>query len=340
MTARDNLTKQYDGLITYGGPLQLLTKQDESPVAFPDELGNLDHWVAFTIVRHSRARADVKHQKRIIRTIFLPVPTNLGTQYAAGYASEGIGAIGAAGGAFGEQLSGADWSDLGSVGKRIAGQLSSIKMSDLIGTLTNVALQGSGAHISAFAAATLGGAAAGIGTAGGEQLLKGALYGAGIARNPHMAVLYTGVDFREHTFQYKLVAKTPKESKAIFELINLFKYHMAPDYSLGDHLFTYPEQFDIDFHHAKNLFNISASVLKSFQVEYHGDGIPAYHHNGTETVTRGGSGQVAQWEDNEEPQVGHTTRKIADVSPVSVTINMVFQETSIVTKQDIRDDNR
>ncbi len=332
--ASQQLDKQYDGLFDHGGPLRDLTRSRvEPPVAFPEELGNLDHWVAFTVVKHSRARATVKQHKEVIRTLFLPVPHNLGTTYSAGYESEGLGAIGAAGAAFGENLGGADWSNPGSVAGRVADQLKAISTKDILGALTNVGLAGASAHISAFAAAAIKGAGAGVATGALEQVLKGALHGAGVARNPHMAVLFSGIDFRTHAFQYKLIAKSRAESAAIQKIIKAFKFHMAPSYALEDHLFKYPEQFEIDFHHAKNLFNISSSVLKTFEVSYHGEGVPAYHLDGQEEQVT--ASEVADFGAQED-----LVRTVSEVSPVSVTLNMTFQETSIITKEEISNQNR
>ncbi len=325
------LSKQYDGLFEHGGPLKnLVNPRTSESLSFPGELGQLDHWVAFTVIKHSRARADVKQIKNVKQTIFLPIPHNLGTTYSAGYESEGLGAIGAAGAALGENVGVADWSNPGGVVGRVVDQLKSVNGRDLVGGLTNLAMEGSSAHISAAAALIAGGAGAAVATAASEQLLKGALFGAGIARNPHMAVLFSGIDFRTHNFQYKLIAKTRAESAMAQKIIYAFKYYMAPEYALVDHLFKYPEQFEIDFHHAKNLFNISSSVLKSFEVNYHGEGIPAYHHDGETSTSSADPTDI-------EREVVQTEQEI---SPVSITLNMTFQETSIVTKTEIERDNR
>ena len=77
----------------------------------------------------------------------------------------------------------------------------------------------------------------------------------------------------------------------------------------------HPELFDIDFHYNKYLFDIAASHLVSFDVDYHGEGTPSYFGpQGTDDIT--------------------------DVAPTSVTVSMTFQETTITTKEEIARGNR
>ena len=96
-----------------------------------------------------------------------------------------------------------------------------------------------------------------------------------------------------------------------------FKYHAAPGRSsLGDVagqsvFLTYPEQFDIDFHHNEFLYNIAPSVLKGFSVNYHPDGTQ-YHASPDGTAK----------------------------APVAVQIEMQLQEVAIITKENIKADDR
>ena len=143
--------------------------------------------------------------------------------------------------------------------------------------------------------------------------VKGAMAGAGIARNPFMALLYDSPAMREHSFSWKLVARNYAESNAIYNIIKLFKYHAAPGRSsLGDVagqsvFLTYPDQFDVDFHHKEFLYNIAPSVLKGFSVNYHPDGTQ-YH------ISPDGSAKA----------------------PVAVQIEMQLQEVAIITRENIK----
>lgn len=281
--------------------------------AFPGDLETLDHWVAFSVANYKYGRKEDFSRKEILETVFLPVPMNLGTSYSAGYSSEAIGVFGVAGAGIGQDLG---IGDMQQAGHRIVDRVKMLtgdkNSTELTGGLMNLIAQGAEAHVGAILATSIGGPAGGIAALAAEQGLKGALYGAGIARNPHMAVLFSGVDFRSHTFEYKFMPKTEAESYMLTQIIRLFKYRMLPGYAGGtNHFFDYPQQFDIDFHYPKHLFNIAPSVLTGFEVNYHGEGQPAYFDNG----------------DDEK-------------APVSITLSMTFQEVTITTKEEIEKQNR
>jgi hypothetical protein len=126
-----------------------------------------------------------------------------------------------------------------------------------------------------------------------------------------MALIYGGPGFRSHSLQWKLLPKNSAEQRTLTEIIRRFKYHAAPGINqYNPHFFDYPEQFDIDFHYNKYLYNIGPSVLTSLQVDYHGEGQALYHELGDERA------------------------------PVSVVITASFQEVSIVTKKTIDNQNR
>ena len=94
---------------------------------------------------------------------------------------------------------------------------------------------------------------------------------------------------------------------------------MLPDYAsnhLGSHYFKYPNKFQIDFHYPKYLFSIAPSVLTSFAVNYHGEGVPLYFG---------------------EQEDGFSEQQPA---PFSVELDMTFQEVTIQTKQTVKDYNR
>lgn len=83
----------------------------------------------------------------------------------------------------------------------------------------------------------------------------------------------------------------------------------------GRNLFTYPEYFEIDFHHPQFLFSIGPSMLTSFSVDYHPNNIPAYVRPRVES------------EDNSP-------------APQAVKLDFTFKEVEIVTKETIRENNR
>ena len=120
-----------------------------------------------------------------------------------------------------------------------------------------------------------------------------------------MAVLFKGVDMREHSFNYKFIARNQQESIAIQKIINAYKYHMHPEYAAGSLAFKYPDEFEISFADAiaGNLYKIGTCVLKTMTVNYNGEGIPLFFD-----------------------QSG---------APVSIEIQLAFQETKIITRGDL-----
>jgi hypothetical protein len=110
----------------------------------------------------------------------------------------------------------------------------------------------------------------------GQQLEKYS----GTTVNPHMALLFKGVNFREFQFNFELMARTPKESENIRKIIKCFKAAMHPgnNSELGARYWTYPYNFDIYLcsPSTKYMFNIATSVLTQMNVDYNGSGFPSF----------------------------------------------------------------
>ena len=240
----------------------------------------------------------------------LPIPTNLATGYNAQYDTPSLGPLGRAGQRVAQNYTGTDDSFYNDLKSAISSS-GSASPEALKGTLSNLATAVAGqADIASVLGVGLGGLVGAPGTgavigAAAGNIGLGVLSGLGIARNPHIANVFTGVNFKTHSFQYKLIARNKKESDTIRELIRNFKYHMAPDYREADHVFTYPSQFQIIIRAGDYLFKIADSVLTTFDVNYTGEGAPYF------------------FEDTN--------------APYSVTINMSFTEDTIVTKREVRE---
>ena len=286
-----------------------------SELFFPGDVEQLDHWCVVRIFAQSLMGRKDTPIKNDIALVFLPMPQQLSTGYNHGYNAESLGPIGAAAATLGAA---------GATGG-IKGIADKVKSSMDAGLAKGSAA--SAAYYLSQAAEGGGGAIAGaaskvpvVGSVLGAAVapaVKGAMGGAGIARNPFMALLYDSPAMREHSFSWKLVARNYAESNTIYNIVKLFKYHAAPGRSsLGDIagqsvFLTYPEQFDVDFHHNELLYNIAPSVLKGFSVNYHPDGTQ-YH------VSPNGTAKA----------------------PVAVQIEMQLQEVAIVTKENIKSDDR
>ena len=273
---------------------------------FPQDLPSLDHWVAFRISKDIQFRREEVRKEETQSTIILPMPANLGTQYNSQYSAEAVGPLGdfaARQGSNVRNLVEGNMSGQQFVGS-LVNQFTGEGAKSSIGKgLANLGVQAAEEQIGTLAGLAFGGIGGGVAAAAATQAFKAGLAGAGIARNPHLATLFTGVNFRSHTFEFKFVPRNRFESNRLRYIIQQFKYHMAPNYDESGHFFTYPEQFDIEFHFPNYLFDIGASVLTDFSVNYHGEGA-SYYFDETN-------------------------------APVSVSLSMTFQELTVNTKQNI-----
>ena len=278
------------------------------PLVFPTDLDN-DHYMAFHIMERKRPTRKELGTKRAIRSIILPIPSELQVQYGAEYSNETLGTIGAlASGAAGAGDVSNGLADLGStISSKIAAAKDAFKTKDTDAAIKALALF---SPAIAAGAGTVGlGALAGVfaGAATGGGVVSGATYSEGLTLNPHLAVLFKGVDFKEHAFAYRLVARNQKESQLIQNIIKSFKYHMHPGYLTGGSnlAFRYPDEFEIEFSQSirDNLYDIKPCVLKNFSVNYNGENIPLF------------------FEDTG--------------APVVIDITLAFQETRIQTRDDL-----
>lgn len=283
-------------------------------IVCPENLDEIDHWVVFRINKPVLMKKnDFERIEDIVR-IFLPMPASLGTQYSQTYNGKSIGPAGAAAAANADALAGGVLN--GDI-KTIISTIGNTTLDSLVGSAAWYAHAGVQEGLAAGFGAALGlgkssltqllataaGAAAG-------QTYEGVVAGKGIARNPYMAVMYESPGLREHTFSWKFTPKSEKESKLIQEIITRFKYHSSPGVNSSYNQFIdYPEQFDIDFHYDKYLYNIGPSVCTAFEVDYH-DGQPLYFDIGK------------------------------DKAPVSITMKATFKEVAIITKNEIIEQRR
>jgi hypothetical protein len=287
----------------------------EKNLSFPKNLVEIDHWMAFRIQRPELLRKDDFPINEDMKRIFLPLPASIGTKYSHNYNTEGIGVAGAAGAKLGSAM----------VSGGITGMVDSlakVTRSSIADAGMYYGLQAAEENVGAVVGGAVGNIGGGVGAATGTlvgaaagQALKGGIAGAGLARNPYMATMYSNPIIRSHSFSWKLIAKSREETDIIRSIIYAFKYHSAPGMKSGkEHFFDYPEQFDIDFHYDKFLYNIGPSVLNSVAVEYHAEGQPLYHDVEIEGVS--------------------------EKAPLSITLGLEFAEVSIISKEQIKKQNR
>lgn len=107
------------------------------------------------------------------------------------------------------------------------------------------------------------------------------------AINPNRRTLFRGVAAREFTFQFKMIANSPREAEEIQNIINFFRRAMYPtDIPLGDVSagYNYPDMFSIQMSYngnkvgykVKNCFLANMTqTINPTSMGYHLDGKPS-----------------------------------------------------------------
>lgn len=276
-------------------------------LTFPPEVDDKNYMILKAM---EKSRNDVRSRtnKTVGRYYTLPIPSQLTVNSKVEYEAGGIGAFAAAAaGRLNVQGATSDISNMISSGiegaKDIFNVGSVFSESDITKNSEVAALVvGGAATLAAGKLGSLGTAVAGAVSV--NSFLQGAGLQAGLALNPHMAVLFKSVGLRTFGFQYKFIARNQQESNTIRDIITTLKYHMHPEFYAGNLAFKYPDSFEIEFSSNRKdwLFTIKNSVLTDLTVNYNGENMPIFFED-----------------------VG---------APVSIDIQMTFQETEIFTKAD------
>jgi len=294
------------------------------PIVFPYDLDN-EHYMMFHIMDRRRPSRLNVVTKRSLQTIILPIPSTLTDTKGVSYNTENLSAIGAI--ASGRMAGSSALTTAGDLVSMAGQRLTSFAKVDgktfdgaQEGNVGNSSGTGSAVatSISGMAAGVLaglgGGGTSGLllgglaGTAAAGKIATGAALAEGVAANPHTAILFDNVNFREFQFAYKFIARNQKESDDIKEIINAFQYAMHPNAAgkFAGFAYEYPEEFEIEFADAIKdyMFKVGRCVLKTFTVNYNGENTPSFFET---------SG-----------------------APVSVEITLGFQETQLLSKETLK----
>lgn len=256
---------------------------------FPSDLVTEDQFMLMTIYKYKRPTRDQKNRRNKVEEITLPLPSNLVDNVSVSYQQKSLGLIGnkfggTVGDAFNNIRNGADpISQVQSIADKIKSSSIGQEVGDIVAYYGAQFLQGDGGvAIGAAIGEAIGvptiGAAVG---AGATELINGAFYGSGIARNPFNVQMFENVNFRSFNFQYKFVPTSKTDSKTLDAIIRKLKYHMLPSYTDSSRtFFTYPDIFEIFLASGgsdKYLFKMHTCVLESINTNYQPDG--AFYHN-------------------------------------------------------------
>jgi hypothetical protein len=153
---------------------------------------------------------DNKATTKNLGSCYLYIPQSLGTDYGVNY----------------DQVS------MGAIGVEAAAMLGSQSESEIVASLQSAASSASPEALFNTIGTGISGVNAFLGTSGGPTGSQLSAIGQGLAFNPFMEQVFQGVNFRSHSFSFKLIARSETEAKEIASIVKFFKMGMLP--SLAD----------------------------------------------------------------------------------------------------------
>lgn len=200
-----------------------------------------------------------RQQKRLTQAIALHVPNQLNIRYSTEWQSEDTFAYQAAAVANADVARAINPANILSLFKNIGGAIG-----DAGAAGANVALSKTPGVSGAMSAAS------------------------GLAANPKKEQVFKNVNFREFSFDYTFSPRNAAEAENVKNIIQLFKYHMHPEYKdKNNFLFIYPSEFDIFYYQNGkenlNLHRHTSCVLKDMNINYTPNGAFNTFDNGMPT---------------------------------------------------------
>ena len=226
--------------------------------------------------------------KRITDTIALYMPDTLNFQYSQDYSAPSISK---------------EAGLLGQIAQAGASAIDGYKNGGALGTVRN---------LSPFAMEALSQ------LRGGDLAFTAlsSLTGGILAKNPQLELIYSAPAFRSFNFQFMFYPRDEKEASEVIDIIELFKFHQAPEILVGSYgrFLVPPSEFDIRFMYNgqvnPNIPTVSTCVLESIDVDYAPNGFAAYETGNDNTPIKGKTGM-----------------------PVAIRLDLRFKEVEILTKR-------
>lgn len=110
------------------------------------------------------------------------------------------------------------------------------------------------------------------GAVGGVDFARGVQKMAGVAVNPFRTALFQSVDLRTFNYSYKFMPKTAAEAANVRRIINIFRFHMHPEFSTDKIFLIHPSEFNIVYYYkgqenSDNWHKISTCVLTDMEID-------------------------------------------------------------------------
>lgn len=106
----------------------------------------------------------------------------------------------------------------------------------------------------------------------------------GAVPNPHLQAIFSGVDLREHTFQWTFAPRNPGESETLMTIIREIKKNSLPAYSTqGTAALQYPPMVELKLmpwnETNDDFIRFKKCLIKSVSVNYAPAGLPSFFRN-------------------------------------------------------------
>jgi len=133
----------------------------------------------------------------------------------------------------------------------------------------------------------------------------------GQADNPFVEVFFNTMNVRSFTYNFNFAPRNEAETMEIQEIIQLFRFHMAPELQGGNSRYlTLPSEFDIHYMY-------KASNGQSYENDYYNRISTCVLENVSTNYTPNG------------------VKSFADGAPTQITMSLTFRETETLTKEKI-----
>jgi hypothetical protein len=154
--------------------------------------------------------------------------------------------------------------------------------------------------------------------AAGSPIQKGFESALGVAQNPYMEMMFSGIGFRKFQFEFILRPKSEPEVKTVSEILRVIRTFTKPSFTeqgLGKSFMDYPMEFGIKFLTGVNSQSFESSFSDNTNV-------PKLKNCVCDNVTS-----------NFTPQSIWAAHKGG--VPLAVTLGLSFQETELVMAEDV-----
>jgi len=159
-----------------------------------------------------------------------------------------------------------------------------------------------------------------LGSLGGNTVQKMFESSFGNIANPYKEMTFSGIGFREFSFNFVFRARNHQEVQAVKNIIECFRFHSKPSYhkSAGSSILNYPDEFHIEFL-IKPENKKGKTSLDRFETNPY---IPQIKMCVCKGVTTNYTSQ-------------NTWRVLKTGAPVEISLGLQFEETELVTREDV-----